>query len=227
MQQHPLLVYWVVFAILLFIIIFLDKKYDLLRDESSAPKKPYSYSRSQLAWWTLVIMSLFITIFITRGNIPALANSTVILLGISAATTAAGRLIDVGDATKPLRILSQETNGDNFFIDILSDNNGVSIHRLQTVIFNMVIGAWFITCALHNLMNCVPAGCCSGTACIDTILPDVSDNVLMLLGISSGTYAAIKSTENKTSPPSGGITAPGAVSVPPVSPGPVADNSNP
>lgn len=199
---QPAAIFWIVFGVLLVLIILLDRKYYLLRDESSARTRPYSYARTQLAWWTLIVLSFFIAILITKGSLPELYNSTVILLGISAATTVVSRVLDVSDAQNlPAASLSRNQESDSFLLDLLSDNNGVTVHRLQAVIFNLVIGAWFIACGLKGLQTCQPPSCCIDNSCVNTIMPDVGNNILVLLGISSGTYAGLKSAENKTQTP--------------------------
>ena len=160
----------------------------MLKDSSTADVKPYSYARVQLTWWTIIILTSIITILLFKYNAPTLHYSAIILLGISSVTTATGRLIDLSDQNKSAP-RSQDQNSDNFILDILSDSDGVNIHRFQTVIFNLVFGIWFICTVLYNLTHF--------TGDINNILPIVSDNNLILLGLSSGTYAALKSTENK------------------------------
>ena len=182
--------FWLVFAVLLIAVIYFDRNYCMLRDMSTARShQPYSWSRVQLAWWSVIILSCFITIIIMRGTAPTLDISTVILLGISAATTATAKAIDISDAEKFDRIRNQNDFGKNFFLDILSDGTGVSVHRFQTVVFNCVFGIWFINAFLHNLLNSTP---------LDSIIPPVANNNLILLGVSSATYAALKVTENQT-----------------------------
>jgi hypothetical protein len=135
---------------------------------------------------------------------PTLNSSTVILLGISAATTAAARVIDISDEEKS-NWRHQDGFGKNFFLDILSDNNGVSVHRFQTVVFNAVFGVWFIHAVLNNLLH----DCSAYTGdtklleqckldILNYIMPPISDNNLILLGLSSATYAALKMTENNS-----------------------------
>ena len=190
--MHPIICFWISFAVLLVLFIWLDLKYQLLRDASTALPRPYSYARVQLAWWTLVILSSVITILFTKGEMPTLDNSTLILLGIASGTTVVARLIDMADRNNADTVLlSQDFSGENFLLDILSDKTGVSIHRLQSVIINIIFGVWFVVMVLRHL---------SGTsACpLDDIIPVISTNNLILLGISSGTYAALKTTENKT-----------------------------
>lgn len=197
--------FWIIFAILLFFIILFDKKYCMLRDISKAQgHQPYSWARVQLAWWTVIVLSSFIAILWGKGLAPTLHSSTVILLGISAATTATARVIDVSDEEKNIR-RHQDGFGKNFFLDILSDENGVSVHRFQTVVFNALFGIWFIQAVLHNLMlDCsaykgdVNALKLCNEDILNYIMPDISNNNLILLGLSSATYAALKMTENTT-----------------------------
>ena len=160
----------------------------MLRDVSSASIHPYSFSRVQLSWWTLIVLSSFISILITKQNIPTFNPSTLILLGISSGTTAIATLIDLSDRSNTSLQLSQNEKGQNFFLDILSDKNGINIHRFQAVVFNIVFGIWFIKEVLAKLPNSKE---------INYIIPLISNNNLILLGLSSGTYAALKSTENK------------------------------
>lgn len=173
------------------IIIYCDLKFAMLRDISSASPKPYSFARVQLAWWTVIVLSSLITTILTQGwQIPDLTESTLYLLGISSATTTAAALIDISDQNNTtITSLNQNDNGTNFFLDILSDKKGVSIHRFQTVVFNIVFGVWFIKTFITNLQI--------GTVALDNLIPDFSNNNLILLGLSSGLYAALKTVENK------------------------------
>ena len=163
----------------------------MLRDISAAPKgkKPFSFSRLQLAWWTVIILSAFISILIAKGVSPTFHESTLILLGISSATTATARIIDRSDQTTKVN-RSQDQDSENFFLDILSDENGVSIHRFQTVAFNLAFGIWFICTVFYFLEN--------PPLSINDIIPDIGTNNLILIGLSSGTYAALKTNENKS-----------------------------
>jgi hypothetical protein len=156
----------------------------------------------QLAWWTLVVLPSIISILLARNVMPTLDSSTLVLLGIAAGTTVTARLIDISDrASAGTRLLSQDFKGENFLLDILSDKNGVSVHRLQSVVINIIFGVWFIDQVLRHLSGLNP--CLPGeTDCIrhplDYIMPVITTNNLILLGLSSGTYAALKTTENKT-----------------------------
>ncbi len=187
--MSPQLIFWLIFIALLAIVIYFDVRYSMLRDISSANRKPYSFARVQLTWWSVIILASFVSILASKGIAPTFDTSTLILLGISSATTAAARIIDRSDQSNPNITRTQNENSENLFLDILSDEKGVSIHRFQTVVFNIVFGIWFICTVLYYLSH-FPDN-------VDKIIPVITENNLILLGLSSGTYAALKANENK------------------------------
>ena len=188
--MSPIIVFWIVFALLSISVLYCNKHYCMLKDTSAAVRQPYSWSRVQLAWWTVIVLSSFIAIMIEYNHAPGLNTSTVILIGISAATITGAKVVDVNDETNPAVERHQDKDGINFFLDILSDQDNVSISRFQTVVFNFVFGIWFIVFVLEHIVNC---NCSS----INDIMPPIDNNNLVLLGLSSATYVAIKTTENK------------------------------
>jgi len=192
-MQASSIIFAIIFILLIILFGWLNTKYNLLKDNSTAIKKPYSYARVQLAWWTIIILSSFIAIFITKGNLPILDDSLIILLGISSVTTATAALIDASDQNKPASTIIQNQESEGFFLDILSDANGVSIHRLQALLFNIVIGIWMMYTVTVGLKSCVS----TASVCINTIIPIIDTNKLLLLGVSAATYAGLKTKENK------------------------------
>jgi len=166
-----------------------------------------------LLWWTFIVLAVFISIIMASGQIPTFNPSTLKLLGIGVLTTAAARIIDISDdekfktdvaaaATQALQgnaapiptTLSRDQKSQGFWLDILSDKSGVSIHRLQAFIFNLVFGGWFI---YKSIVSITAASTKTLATNIDKIIPDIKDNNLILLGISAGTYVALKIGENK------------------------------
>lgn len=187
--MYTQLYFWIPFLFLAFILNLFSRKYNMLKDISTAKVKPYSWSKVQLAWWTIIILASFIAIIIQTHSAPDLNSSTLILLGISAATTATSTAIDVSEINDPSIVSrSQDNESSNLVLDILSDKSGISISRFQTVVFNFVFSIWFIVYVLNHL----------GNTSADDIMPVISDNNLILLGLGSATYAALKTTENKT-----------------------------
>lgn len=180
---------WGIFILILASIFFL-RKTGLLKDSTTVindkSKQPYSFSRVQIAWWTVIIIGSFIYLyalqykFLTSGFINLFSTSALALLGISSATTAIGRIIDTNQE-QSTTLRNQDQNSEGFFKDILSDDNGISIYRFQCLIFNIVYGLIFIHIVLRP----------------ETIkMPEFNEIELALIGISSSTYLLLKSREN-------------------------------
>jgi outer membrane murein-binding lipoprotein Lpp len=70
---------------------------------------------------------------------------------------------------------------DNFINDILTDENGVSFHRLQMVVFTTVLGFVFLYTAWATLT-----------------MPDFSATLLTMQGITAGTYLGFKIPEKQS-----------------------------
>jgi hypothetical protein len=189
------IIYVLVLAVFFVIFFFLGKNSEILRDSISDqaafdqtaqknntqnPRAPYSLSRTQLAFWTGLIVSSFLYVLIINGfNVPRMDDVNLILLGISMGTTALASSID-SSQEKGKRHQNQPSDG--FFIDILSDNQGVSIHRFQNIIWTLVIGTIYIVFVFSH-----------------EALPDsntITNQLLILMGIGSGTYLGLKIPEN-------------------------------
>jgi len=177
------------FVALVVLVIIIDHEWGLVRDQSTALQRPYSFSRVQLAWWSCIIISALIGVVKASKKFPVLDGTTLLLLGISGATMTAAHAIDSSDRSNPAARAGrhQNQNSENFFLDILSDANGVSIHRFQALVFNAAYGIWFLSETVQML---------SGTTG-PSQMPVIDKSSLALLGISSGTYAAVKTLENK------------------------------
>ena len=68
-----------------------------------------------------------------------------------------------------------------FFVDILSDADGISFHRFQMAAWTVTLGLLFATSVWQGLT-----------------MPDFSNQLLGLLGISAGTYIGFKFPEKQT-----------------------------
>ncbi len=207
------LIYLFVFILLFALAFVLQKRFSIICDTSIQTPKTYSYSRLQLLWWTFIVFASFITIVIASGQVPTFDSSTIILLGIGVATTAGARMTDISDQNKyeadiakaqaeqakgiPAAMpdpLNKDHKTEGFWLDILSDKNGVSIHRLQALVFNLVFGLWFI---YQSVLHLKGINAQTTMDALNRIIPVIQENNLILLGLSAGTYIAIKTTENK------------------------------
>jgi hypothetical protein len=74
-----------------------------------------------------------------------------------------------------------EAKSHGFLTDIMSDENGISIHRFQMVIWTVVLALIFV----HEVYKTLG-------------MPQFPDTLLTLMGISSGTYVALKVPEKNS-----------------------------
>jgi hypothetical protein len=207
--------------------LWLARKTGLLRDTYSPvtenSKKPWSLSRVQAAWWFFITLLSYLFIGLVTGDFSTtITGTTLVLLGIAAGTTLTSTVIDaskdtptqraideaakdrvtqeIADLESPSAPLDQKTlehlaakksqlmklQGCNemFFKDILSDANGVSLHRFQIATWTFVLGGVFV-CAVYR----------------ELAMPEFSETLLGLMGLSAGTFVAMKNTEADTPKP--------------------------
>jgi len=171
------------------------KKEDKTGRTITAPDAPFSLARVQLALWTVIISCSFIYLALCKGDCTdAPINQTaLILMGIGASVTVASSVIDKKEiADKRKRYQNNVSEG--FFEDILSDANGVSIHRFQNVVWTAIAMVIYLT-----KVYAVKSGC---------LLPELSQTLLILTGISSATFVALKGNENSPAVQAGDIEQP-------------------
>jgi hypothetical protein len=95
------------------------------------------------------------------------------------------------DKLSKLRKLTNQSEG--FLLDILSDTNGVNFHRFQMMAWTVVLGIIFGSQVYRDLA-----------------MPQFSETLLALMGISAGTYLGLKIPESPSADP----TAPALVDPP-------------
>jgi len=88
------------------------------------------------------------------------------------------RLLQIQDQTDALARAVQPSTSEGFWTDLLSDQNGVSFHRFQIVVWTAVLSVIFIYTVYDSLA-----------------MPDFDAKLLGLMGISSGTYLGFKFPE--------------------------------
>lgn len=181
------------------LLLWLASHSDLLRDSGPAPalpaRRPFSLSRTQMAFWSTLILAGYIVIWLITGDLDTITESLLGLMGISAGTALGGALID-NNKNQPNPVPAQPAAGaapaaapapvpppapavsEGFLRDILSDDRGISLHRFQMAVWTVVLGIIFIATAYNTLR-----------------MPEFSATLLGLMGISSGTYLGFKLPE--------------------------------
>lgn len=179
----------------------------------------YSLGKSQMAFWGLLVFLTFLGIWILTGTMERIPPQTLTLLGISGVTglaavfigggkdsvaeasgklaaekadlvarQAAGsatardrqRIAEIDDTLKALAAHAAQPHrgvGD-FFRDICDDGTGMSFHRVQVLIWTLLLGAVFVWTVTEVIS-----------------MPEFPETLLLLMGISNGTYLGFKIPE--------------------------------
>lgn len=165
---------WVwIMAVVMAGFLAMGLKNNILKDDANMY---YSLSRTQLLYWTVIFSGAYLYICNETGALPDIPGSLLAILGISAATMAAGKVIE--NDQKPKTEIDPKAHSEGFFHDILSDRSSINIQRLQNVMFNVLFGLIFIQRTVSS-----------------NLLADFDNNILLMMGISAGTYAGLKATE--------------------------------
>lgn len=157
-----------------------DPTNEVLRSEI-----PYSLARTQLAFWTLVVVFSLIFIWFNTDTLGYITTTAITLLGISGGTSVIAKIIDVShkNAAQSNTLISAQQFKDSYrsqglLTDIMSDEKGISVHRFQLVLFTAGLGIYFIWHVIYYLQ-----------------MPDYSTTLLLLIGVSNTTYAGLKINE--------------------------------
>lgn len=142
---------------------------------------PLSMGRLQMSIWFFIIIASFVFLWCATGSIAGVSSTAFILMGISGGTTAVSCFISskqewdakVRSAASPNR-----SRLANWVIDLLSDEHGPTIHRFQMLAWTLVLGVVFV----HDVIT-------------DYAMPVFSNEVMGLMGISSGVYVGFKMKE--------------------------------
>ncbi len=180
-----------------------------LRDE---PSGNFSLAKSQMAFWGLLVLSSVIGVWALTQTLERISPQALMLLGISAATgvaavalgsgkkqrtvlraeleaektallAAGGAVVDPATAARLKAISAQIAHIDlsatpSFWRDLFDDGTGTSFHRVQAVAWTLGLGGLFV----WNIATTMA-------------MPEFANELLLLMGISNGTYLGFKYTE--------------------------------
>jgi hypothetical protein len=68
-----------------------DPKTNILRP---VKERPYSYSRVQMFWWTIIVLTCYVAFYFFSGNLVAITPTIVLLLGGGLVTSILGTTMD-------------------------------------------------------------------------------------------------------------------------------------
>jgi len=164
---------------------------------------PFSLTKVQFGVWTVIISSVYIYLSLFKGDCAetSINKTALVLMGIFAGTAVASSVMDKKEINSNTP-RHQDAPSQGFFIDILSDDSGISLHRFQNLAWTIIA----MTVYLYKVLE-IKTGC---------QLPELSDTLLALTGISSATYLVMRSQEN-SSPATPAETAANTATVIPTS----------
>lgn len=185
--MKTIFIYFIPITIIL-IGIYFSFWTEVLKDSTrrkDKKNKPYSFARAQLMWWTIIVISIFSSYYGLHEVALKLNETCLILLGISLGTMTGAKIIDNTDISNNVTRHQDQNETMGFLVDILSDENGISVHRFQALVFNFIFGVIFINEFMSK----------------DQIV-NFDGNSFALMGISSAAYVGLKLNEN--TPPAAG-----------------------
>jgi hypothetical protein len=152
----------------------------------------FSLARCQMAFWLYLITVSFIYIWLVTGAYnDIITPESLVLLGISGTTALAAVTIDgvsnVGQAAAPVDPAAQPPDFfakvralvRKFLRDILYDGDSPAVHRLQMVIWTVLLGLVFVWQVYYSFR-----------------IPKFDSNLLILMGVSGGFYLGFKAKES-------------------------------
>lgn len=190
--NYEVLIVLVIYILIIAYFVYLASTTNMLRDypptvpPGSPPPPlfptvgPYSLSQTQLAFWTILIVGGFIYTVVLTDISDSFNPSILLLLGVSISTTGVASYIDYYKKnTSTITMVPKPKS--KFLKDILSDGSTYSVQRIQTAVWNLVLGLFFIYYTINN-----------------KTMPTFPDTLLYLAGFSSIAYVVSKRTENVT-----------------------------
>lgn len=137
----------------------------------------FSLSNVQIMMWTLLVLYAFCFVWVANGILLDISSGVLVLLGISGGTSVLSRGIDqmasAGEAPPP--IVDTASLKDL----VINDNGEFDLLRFQMLGFTLFTLAYSFVSVIRS----------EG-------LPQIPDNLYMLMGISSGAYVGGKVADN-------------------------------
>jgi hypothetical protein len=185
---------FIAIAILFFLVVaVLCTKTSIIRSGSTTmpiKQRPYSLSLFQMVFWFCLVIVAYVFVWMINDELDTITGSVLALIGIGAGTAIGASLIDKSKTeANPPEAVPVPSRG--FVHDVLSDADGISLHRFQMFVWTLVLGIIFIASVYKNLS-----------------MPEFSATLLGLMGISSGTYVGFKVQEKTATDAPAGTAAP-------------------
>ncbi|WP_198975335.1 hypothetical protein [Hymenobacter sp. BT523] len=158
---------------------------------------PFSLSKVQLVFWTFLILSAYLLCYLVTGELAAIPVSLLGLLGISLGGNLFSRGITSDQVNASAEGPSVNDVSKGFWRDILAEQNRFSIARIQFLLFNLLVGLYFVR-HVWRLWN----------------LPPLDEGLLGLISISTTGFLFGKYQESKSASSDVATTKDAAAGIP-------------
>lgn len=209
-----------------FLLIYFFLRYfagTILRNSGVTKTRAYSLGRSQIAFWTYLILITFIAMFVISGDyVNIVSSQAMMLLGISSATTIGASVIDSNEEKKlspedQNKLLQLEQTNERLLNDLKRDKKGtetwltktaeLEANKLEMDKLEQQSRGFFYDILTNPLgeinfhryqiviWTVVLGGVFLYMVLQNFKMPEFDATLLGLQGISSGTYLALKRQE--------------------------------
>lgn len=155
-------------AFFIIMFTFMVKRSNMFRKNNRMSTEAYSLSKILIGFWFFVILFSILFLLASTSSMPHITISAIILLVISVITSLITKAIIFFKFDKTN---TETTSANNILKDIISDARGISLYRLQLVLFIVLTGSYFIITVVSEM-----------------VFPAFGTYFLILYGISHGIY---------------------------------------
>ncbi|MFN0103631.1 MAG: hypothetical protein ACKV2U_16260 [Bryobacteraceae bacterium] len=208
LSEKGLIVWGGFFLVAVGTTLYLALKKDLLREDeglvAAQGRRAYSLARTQMAAWTFLVAMALSYVWMVTWNEDVVNGQVLVLMGIATGTLLGAVVVDDSKKEEAAKLLAAASGtapavvpvnppaianaqavlttppNEWFLMDLISDRNGPSIARVQMLLFSLILMVIFVVETTRTL-----------------VMPQFSDTLLGLMGISSGGYLALKVPERK------------------------------
>jgi hypothetical protein len=154
-------------------------KWDYLGANADRPAGTFSLARTQMAVWLLLTTAGFVFLWLTLGVYKnVITAQSLVLLGISGATGLAAVAVNSLSTQTPGQPAPAEKPSKSFLHDLMSDDTGPKLHRIQVVAWTLVLAIIFVWNVIWNFS-----------------FVEFDTNLLLLMGVVSSMYIGFKPAE--------------------------------
>jgi hypothetical protein len=133
--------------------------------------RPFSLSRVQLAFWTVLVLGGFLFSSSFNGQAAPVPTSVLALMGVGVGTIAGDSVVDAARSAR--------SRSRGLLHDLIADAHGeVALGRFQAVVWTAVIGGVFI----HGVLS-------TGA------VTDLDASLVALMGMTAGAYVGLKAAD--------------------------------